>query len=737
MSERHTLAALGVQTRGLRTGIVLLFFALLNAPAFGSGSGYFRVWFVDPTRPAAPWNDFLGGEIGIVDLSQLRAEYRTPLFRSLAGPRWTAKAETTFAHVETEPSDAPAEEGWSQWREALVEAGFDRPRYLRNERRVAVTEDGVSTFLYFDNCNDAAFAKAAETWALRKVEYDDPRHLSEWMQAQRRVFEHCGSEEAVLPSAAAPDAPALVRSDREYQIAAAQFYAMEYAEAEQRFLAIAGDDSSPWQPWGRYLAARSAIRSATVGSGGEQDLARAERYLESSLDDAGLAGQHARATRLLGFVRFRLDPERQRRRLATALLEAEASGSLEQEHTDFLRAKGLCGASSVPPAGTVEHLLEWTACLDAPRTTETWSHVMSRLEQAPQAFRDVWLLAAASLATGREADIDELLQSLADVPRDRSIAASASYHRARLLVIRGDREAARRALDRELADSARVKRLSDGNRLRLLRAETSMSVREMVGFSIQRPVSNAYYDGIGGPPTRALHPEELERPLVVGATVAVLNRLSGDDLLGLSAGVDDFHEAQLRALLFRVWTLGLLQGTETASEAGSEAAQRLAGLVSGARARRLAHWRSAPPEERDFAAALLFLGDLDLPVTIPPGDYGLRSGAPAWCSDRFESEVEVPFLRGTLPVDDQRSVEAESERQEDSPRLFRFVADAVSERADAAPDDPEVPRALHLIVRRSRFSQCRNGAISKAAFDRLHRDYRSSEWTRKTPYWYE
>lgn len=716
----------------MRRRLAFVLLLALSSPVFGSGGGYFRVWFVDPTRPAAPLDEFLGGDIGIVDLTRLRAPYRVPLFRSLSGLEWTVGAQTAFAHLEEPQPQTGGAEGWKKWQEVQVEAGFERPRYLNNLRRVSVTEDEVTTHRYFDNCNDAAFGKAADTWTRRRTEYADPGHLADWMEAQRLVFEQCSSSEAVLPESVAASAPPLVRADREYQIAAGSFYATSYDDAERRFLAIAEDESSPWRSWGLYLAARSAIRDATVKAAGEEGLVRARRHLETVLADGQLAAQHARAGRLLSFVRFRLEPETQRRRLATALLDPLPQASLEQEHVDFRRSAGPCRGSTQPLTSAVDHLLEWTACLSGARTPETWSHVYGRLQQAPATFRDLWLLAAASLATGTEDEAEALLQSLAAVPRDRAIAASAAYHRARLLVLRGQHGAARQVLDRELGDASRLQRLGDGNRLRFLRAEVSASVREMVGFSVQRPVTNAYYDGVGGPPARAMYPEELEHPLLVGATAALLNRLSGEDLLELSAGVASFPEAQRRALLFRVWMLGLLQEAETVEAA----AEQLSSLVSGARAERLATWREAPKSERDFAAALLFLDDLELPVTIPPGEYGLRLGAGAWCSDRLESEVEVPFLQEVLPVDDRQAILRHSERRRDMPLPFRFVADAVFDRADVAPDDPEVPRALHLIVRRSRFSQCRNGAVSKAAFDRLHRDYRSSEWTRKTPYWY-
>ncbi len=61
-------------------------------------------------------------------------------------------------------------------------------------------------------------------------------------------------------------------------------------------------------------------------------------------------------------------------------------------------------------------------------------------------------------------------------------------------------------------------------------------------------------------------------------------------------------------------------------------------------------------------------------------------------------------------------------------------------KAKAHPDDPLVPEALHRLVIVVRYG-CRendpvNGQISKAAFDLLHKRYPKSEWSAKTPYWF-
>jgi hypothetical protein len=55
------------------------------------------------------------------------------------------------------------------------------------------------------------------------------------------------------------------------------------------------------------------------------------------------------------------------------------------------------------------------------------------------------------------------------------------------------------------------------------------------------------------------------------------------------------------------------------------------------------------------------------------------------------------------------------------------------------PEDPRVPEALALAVRSTRYgcTDQETGALSKAAFELLHRRYPKSSWTEKTKYWFK
>lgn len=88
-----------------------------------------------------------------------------------------------------------------------------------------------------------------------------------WLDAQDTVFDNCGgptSATSKLPDGAPKQLPAILRSDRDYQIAAAYFYEQDWDEAEQRFQTIAQDSSSPWQRIAAIVAVRTKLRRITL-----------------------------------------------------------------------------------------------------------------------------------------------------------------------------------------------------------------------------------------------------------------------------------------------------------------------------------------------------------------------------------------------------------------------------------------------------------------------------------------
>src|SRR5262249_45928742 len=137
--------------------------------------------------------------------------------------------------------------------------------------------------------------------------------VKEWLDAQDKVFANCSGNTPVIPPPASANAPAWLRADRDYQIAAANFYAAKFDDSERLFPAIAADKTSPYRSLAPFLAARSLVRKATLkseeGKTDEATLRQAETRLKAVLNDKTQSALHPSARRVLNFVNLKLHPE--------------------------------------------------------------------------------------------------------------------------------------------------------------------------------------------------------------------------------------------------------------------------------------------------------------------------------------------------------------------------------------------------------------------------------------------
>jgi hypothetical protein len=133
-----------------------------------------------------------------------------------------------------------------------------------------------------------------------------------------------------------------------------------------------------------------------------------------------------------------------------------------------------------------------------------------------------------------------------------------------------------------------------------------------------------------------------------------------------------------------------------------------------------------------------------------------------WCSfstDLTSTPYETQYWRGSLDepakaiypgmrsmpspsfltADERRAAEAEWQQLKTLDTAPNEIGRRILEWARSHQQDPRVPEALHRVVRATRYG-CTNdatGAVSKAAFTLLHRQYPQSPWTAKTPLWFK
>ena len=286
--------------------------------------------------PENPFENFAAGKIGILKPSY----HRSVLFaayRYLNGGSFSAEEQKALVEVwnadfnnrdyqNDDVSEAVRE--WTKQRKTVVEKEETTPAiYVERE---------YGSYDFFPNCTKNAFETATQTLKDRIVSHgSDNKDVKEWVAAQDKVFANCASGKQI------PDAPDATMSewlqkDRAYQMAAAHFYALDYAKASELFAEIAQDTNSPWQETADYLVGRTMLRQASLSKDKQkanQIYAEAEDYLyRLSVSGNKYADS---AEKLLGLIKYRLHPEERVKELAQNLSYQSSGENFRQNLIDY------------------------------------------------------------------------------------------------------------------------------------------------------------------------------------------------------------------------------------------------------------------------------------------------------------------------------------------------------------------------------------------------------------------
>jgi hypothetical protein len=466
----------------LRALSVLLLIAAFVRPGNGCAFPDAELIFIQRTEPDHPYAQYAAGKLGIVQpgyrVRHLVVAYNTLSGRGLSpAEQRAAVAVDDFYNSRAIDTSAytkqPADAGKAAWEKLL-------PMSPKVNADRLVPGDNYQNFT---NCLDDAFAHAASTLADRRAKYGKPDapdtpEIADWIAGQQAVFSNC-SGAGQTPQAAPANAPLWLRQDRDYQLAAAAFYALDYDTALTRFRAIAADPASPWAQLSRYLVARTLIRKAIVPYRFDANtmdqqaalnvkvrsgLAEARAQLEGILHDSEMKSFREPSAHLLDYVMIRLDPVAQaevlsRRLTDSASARAEGAGAIDlgylQNVIDLsvaynslplysatLAPKDAQPKTSPKPAAA---LLRWMDDLQGDQSTSTpvVGYVFGQSRDAAERKADAletwrathgpqWLVAALSTSEPGAAANAELTADARDIPPASPAWASITYHRLRL-----------------------------------------------------------------------------------------------------------------------------------------------------------------------------------------------------------------------------------------------------------------------------------------------------------------
>ena len=763
--------------RTLQRSILLLVLALLIVVPrniFSCGPFLESATFSFDTHPDYPLSDYIGGKLGIVKPGFYRLflvvayrnlsghpfspSERAALESLLTGVARSADSNAAYGFIDTSPDSNPPTPPPQIWLAERAKAlGEPQPQNAFDPNKP------FAEYQSFLNCPDPAFINAVQTLHDRQQKWGaGSADLKAWISGQDDVFSNCSSKMFKEPAAIATQNK-LLQQDREYQIAAAMLYSGipdQLIQAQQRFDAIGQDKTSPWHTWGPYLAARSVIRASTLKSteGGKFDAALmndAEARLQKLAADKSSAPTQRASALMLGFVEARLHPEQRALDLARQLMNG-TSLDVAQDLIDYRYLMDSGAGSEAGSEARKNDLTDWIRTFQSGANEKDYA-----IAKWKETGSLPWLVAAMTAVDAREkAPIaSELLTAAAKIDPHDPRLLTVLYQRIVLLRAMGDDKAARALIDANLAYLAKDAPISSRNLFWGHRMALSQTLDEFLHFAPREDAEGHHAqahlkDGAPVPPNT---PNDIY--FDTDATAVMNQRLPLATLVQAASSPLIPKPLQVE-LAQSTWTRAvLLNQPQVAARMSGPVKQDmplLAPFIDD-------YTKAATEEARHRSALFMLLHNPGMrPYLVPNmqrtaeinridnfrdnwwcADVGAKTDKANWqtvTGDEPES-ARRPHLAPKVDFLDPvalRFGESEAGTLSRLGAAPNYFAEEVLAWAKAAPEDPRIPEALHLVVRATRYGcgDDKTSPYSKQAFQRLHSKYPKSEWTKKTPYFY-
>lgn len=720
-------------------------------------------YFTYTTHPDLPLNGFARGQLGILEPTYARSylfvAYRymmneplSPGDQKLVVDMWNDRLTTVDASCHSDVS------AWLKARAAIP--GVAKIEEIDCERPISAEESWQT----YCNCQTSAFETAAKTLQelIQRYGANSPT-TKEWVKAQDEVFSNCGSrpysdqvKPAAIPASLPASADAAAQKYRNYQIAAANFYAQNFERAREQFDAIAADKDSPFKQISAYLAARALIRQATLQAKGNQFLDQAQQRLSKLAADPAFNGMKDDITTLSELVDAKLNREHYIHQLLAQTIPMKNLRDVTFVLDSWLDVNnGGDGDDKKPqlPASLLKFdAVDWVVTFQDSKPSAT-RHAVERWKQTKAL---PWLVAAVSSIHANDADAPAIM-SAAEQHEQAGPARWTCFSNAiRLQLEKHQYDAARKELDTVLANPPAD--LSPGclNDLRQQRFALAQNLDEFVKFGIQTPLSicsNGAVEQVPDDVEDIVKKGKSNPPLpapefISSAAEAADNQMPLTVLTELAQNQKLPHD-QRNNVAWTSWVRAVLIDADAD-------ARKLAAIAKPLNKKKAAlfdsYLNAADADGRKFAATFLMLQFSSANPNVAWGPlqedgYGDSSGW--WWGEKpvagkFQlgmgdsdantvKPVAFDFLKGSAP-----QVKKELAVLERIPAAPNYFANVVFNFAKTHPADPRVPEALHLVVKATHYGTTTDATkgFSKQAFTMLHTKYKSSPWTAKTPYYY-
>jgi hypothetical protein len=691
--------------------------------------------FTTRRGPADPRGEFFQGRIGVLVPSFDRL-YLIAAYRYLSGRTFSNEEADAFLTPVQADAGNPYPGGLGQWAQARRIVPGTASLFIS----VSKSKTNGTSFFSYQNCLDDAFVRAgatlhdlADRWGAGSPE------VREWLAAQDQVFSNCSGNTPTIPDEPAEGMNPSLAAHRQYQIAAAHFYAGEWEAARRGFERVARNKDSPWASIAPYLVARVSLREGMVDEK-PAELEDAARRFQAIVNDPAPEQWHAASEGLLDFTNFRIRAWDLLTEDASALNGERRADDLGQSLADFEFL--FAHSNDKARLATTSDLADWLLTLES--GFQGGKHAV---EQWRRSGRPAWLIAALLYASN-DADISDLVKAARAVRTDDVSYESAVYYGIGSEIRRGRRESARSWADQVLKGRLL---LSSRNRILSERLKLARDWSEFLRFAPRTPEPGvSFFDN-----------RELLEPGKWAHGSSLFDRDATQALNSQVPLALWLNASRSRSLPTRLQVL-IAQGgfvraivLDRLSEARAFM-QRIVEMNPGLADRAHDFLSTTDDAGAHFAAIMLLLrsaslngilwpDDWDSPVDLRRAQFvgsGLRWGFATQYQSN-PSGLNLPNDFGFLSTNERKQADLEwkllSQRAGCS---ATYVENEALKWSVQHPDDKRVPEALHLLVLTT-FRGCRElqndsvGKRSREAFLLLKQRYPDSPWAKMTKYWYK
>ncbi len=736
-----------------------------------------------------PLETYIGNEPGIVPNSYGRISL-FPFYRQLtATPLSKNESEQVVAAIkkrigigeltsggEEVSTEEPAEpEFFQNWMTV-------RKKVLESKTEIDTMKSVPVGYGYYQNCLPDSFNTATETINSRIKKYGINENTRDWVVAQDAVFSNCGGDEGRMPKQSL-SGEAWLKKDRDYQIAAAYFYATKLPEARAAFEKIGADQDSPWKNTAKFVAARTLIREASFidtdeDADGAKALAqknlleKAEANLKIILADPSMKDFHESAGRLSGLVKFRKDSPGRQEELAGVLSSQTENSNIFNDLTDYIwlldkpereaynvgyeidsreaQAKGLeywdynLKIRDLPAETRPSDLSDWLFTYQA---EDGFLHAFEKWKSTKRLH---WFVSTISHATNDSQNLDLILGEASKIDRTSAAFPTVRFNQIRLLLGSGKRMEAKKLIEQVFHDGFARFPTSTQNKFLSQRMIVSDSLNEFLTYSQRKPAVFAWSDDgtEAGDELRkedGLYPWK-DRTMFDFDSVAFFNHRMPLETLKIAALSPKLPVHLQKFVITAAWMRAFLL-RDRAMQA--ELTPRFSQASPELRAKFTPYANARTPVEQEANGLLFVLSYPILQPYVPPGT-GRGEIEPQsidtfrgnwWCTDEA-NPFEKSQIEASEPDFLDTSQKAAAAKEEIDLRSLGNSATNLTRRAiefsKANPSHRLVPQLLHLAVRSTRYG-CGDkdtGTFSKEAYNLLHQKYPRSPWTKRTPYWF-